>query len=693
MRADVISRDIIKPSSPTPNNLKSFKLSLLEQLGPTIFGSMVFFYPCNSRIKPVDQLQKLKKSLSETLTHFYPLAGRLNGNISIDCNDSGADFLEAKVDSPLSDLLQEPSSDSFQHLIPTSVDSTETRTKLFLAQASFFECGGMAIGVCISHKLADATSIGLFMKSWAAISSRGSIKAVGSPVFDTAEIFPPGNFSEASPAPVVEPEIKMNQTLSKRFVFDSSSIQALQAKASTFEVNQPTRVEAVSALIWRCAMKATRTVSRTSKPSILANSASLRSRLSPPFTENSIGNLVSYFAAKTEQGRNETKLQILVSKIRQAKQRFRNEHVTKLVGNKDATEMICNYQREAGDMIASGGFDFYIITSACRFGLYETDFGLGKPVWVVLPSVKQKNIVVLQDTRETGGIEAWVNLNEQEMKLFEEDGELLCFASLNPSGVKFDVKASSSRKSVKKPRRESQQSKDLNKTSVTEKEEMSQVSSQEAQADTPISIDSIDDVVAAPRDKVVQACTVTSGLMAALGLFIREASHVASTQGLPVTDCSTDIQFGFETWHLGLIVGIVVFISSSRFLLLKSWPDFADSSEAANQQILTSLEPLDYLVVAFLPGISEELLFRGALMPLVGTNLNGIVAVGLLFGFLHLGSGRRYSFAVWASIVGIVYGYAAVLSSSLIVPMASHALNNLVGGLVWRYNSKLKSLK
>lgn len=88
---------------------------------------------------------------------------------------------------------------------------------------------------------------------------------------------------------------------------------------------------------------------------------------------------------------------------------------------------------------------------------------------------------------------------------------------------------------------------------------------------------------------------------------------------------------GFETWHLGLIAGIVVLISSSRFLLLKSWPDFADSSEAANRQvktllttflrflktslivsfgihylqILTSLEPLDYLVVAMLPGISE----------------------------------------------------------------------------------------
>ncbi|VVB04101.1 unnamed protein product [Arabis nemorensis] len=257
--------------------------------------------------------------------------------------------------------------------------------------------------------------------------------------------------------------------------------------------------------------------------------------------------------------------------------------------------------------------------------------------------------------------------------------------------LKFDVRASSSsRKSIKKLKKESQQSKDITRTSVTEEEEVAQVD------DFSTSKDSIDDivVVAAPRDKVLQACIVTSGLMSALALIIRKASHVASSEGLlPVPDCSTELPFGFETWHLGLIAGIVVFISSSRFLLLKSWPDFADSSEAANRQILTSLEPLDYLVVAILPGISEELLFRGALMPLFGTNWNGIVAAGLIFGFLHLGSGRKYSFAVWASIVGIVYGYAAVLSSSLVVPMASHALNNLVGGLVWRHTSKLKLLE
>ncbi|KAL5053569.1 hypothetical protein RYX36_034251 [Vicia faba] len=192
------------------------------------------------------------------------------------------------------------------------------------------------------------------------------------------------------------------------------------------------------------------------------------------------------------------------------------------------------------------------------------------------------------------------------------------------------------------------------------------------------------------RNAVLQACILTSALIAAFGTLIRQVSHVASIEGLPVLDCSTEVSFGFEMWHLELITGLVVLISSSRYLLLKTWPDFAESSEAANTQVLSSLQPLDYIVVAFLPGISEELLFRGAVLPLLGMNWQSIGVAAFIFGVLHIGNGRKYSFAIWATFVGLAYGYATVLSSSLAVPMASHAVNNLVGGLLWKYTSKQK---
>uniref|UniRef100_A0A0D9WEQ5 CAAX prenyl protease 2/Lysostaphin resistance protein A-like domain-containing protein n=1 Tax=Leersia perrieri TaxID=77586 RepID=A0A0D9WEQ5_9ORYZ len=173
-------------------------------------------------------------------------------------------------------------------------------------------------------------------------------------------------------------------------------------------------------------------------------------------------------------------------------------------------------------------------------------------------------------------------------------------------------------------------------------------------------------VSVAPRNAVLQACTLTSGLLLAGGLVLREVSHFACSNGWPVAD-PMDLSFNFEIWHLELVAGLVIVVSSSRYILLQTWSDFRNSSEAANRQILTSLETFDYILVACLPGISEELLFRGALMPIFGLNWIGALVTGAIFGVLHLGNGRKYSFAVWATFVGVAYGLATLASSSIIV--------------------------
>ncbi|XP_020253355.1 uncharacterized protein LOC109830499 isoform X3 [Asparagus officinalis] len=164
----------------------------------------------------------------------------------------------------------------------------------------------------------------------------------------------------------------------------------------------------------------------------------------------------------------------------------------------------------------------------------------------------------------------------------------------------------------------------------------------------------------ATRSSVLQACIITSGLLLAFGALIRQASHIASIGGWEITDASSEVSC------------------------------FAESSQTANGQVLSTLQPLDYILVAFLPGISEELLFRGALLPLFGLSWENALVVGAVFGALHFGSGRKYSFAVWATFVGFAYGLATIVSSTVVVPMVSHALNNLAGGILWYYTSKSK---
>ena len=96
---EVISEETIKPSFPTPQHLHHYQLSFLDQLQPLIFMPMVIFYPKQSdaNLSNIEQSDRIKKSLSDALTRFHMLAGRVKDNLYIDCNDEGVHYVEAKA--------------------------------------------------------------------------------------------------------------------------------------------------------------------------------------------------------------------------------------------------------------------------------------------------------------------------------------------------------------------------------------------------------------------------------------------------------------------------------------------------------------------------------------------------------------------------------------------------------------------
>ena len=90
---------------------------------------------------------KLKTSLSKTLTHFYPLAGRLSENQNIvDCNDQGVQFLVAQVGSNLINIIKSPVIKELNQLV--MVESSYVEEQLAI-QVNLFDCGGIAVGVSI----------------------------------------------------------------------------------------------------------------------------------------------------------------------------------------------------------------------------------------------------------------------------------------------------------------------------------------------------------------------------------------------------------------------------------------------------------------------------------------------------------------------------------------------------------------
>ncbi|KAK2990651.1 hypothetical protein RJ640_007785 [Escallonia rubra] len=126
MEVEIVSREIIKPSSQTPPHLRVFKLSLFDQIATVSYVPIVFFYPMNQGNYRITEIScRLKSSLSKALTRFYPLAGRIKDHVSIDCNDEGVPFLETRVNREMPQFLNQPNLEVMHQLLPHLPDPSE----------------------------------------------------------------------------------------------------------------------------------------------------------------------------------------------------------------------------------------------------------------------------------------------------------------------------------------------------------------------------------------------------------------------------------------------------------------------------------------------------------------------------------------------------------------------------------------
>ncbi|CAI9096779.1 OLC1v1032992C1 [Oldenlandia corymbosa var. corymbosa] len=448
----IISKEAIKPASATPDHLGIHKLSILDQLSPHMYANpLIFFYSNNKQSsRNVDNViaerrEFLRRSLSEALIQFYPLAGKITDNLHVQCNDDGVYYVEAQVQTSLNKFLENPENQLINQLFPYDPSSSEllSETRLMLIQVSFFNCGGFSVGVYISHKVGDALSLMTFIKEWAtkafqhssnsSSSESGSDQAIH-PTFVSPFVFPPDPNLRNDSYLVAPKLVKEDDYVTRRLVFSSEAIARLKSKAMA---NNSSSVTAIMGALWKAYIETSYAcLSPIPKNFILTVQVNLRQRNSPPLPVHSFGNIF-WMAFAKYQNSDVLELQSLVNEIKRAigtidsgfLQDIKGENkVAKLMGPLKDLREFCSINKVGS----------FAITSLCKIGVYDADFGWGKPIWSSVGSRRTniyglKNLALLMDTRSGDGIEALVTLKGEEMAIFEKNMELLTYASLNPS--------------------------------------------------------------------------------------------------------------------------------------------------------------------------------------------------------------------------------------------------------------------
>ncbi|KAG9153420.1 hypothetical protein Leryth_020998 [Lithospermum erythrorhizon] len=426
LKFQLLSEKLVIPSSPTPHHLRHYNLCFLDQLECPNFVPMTLFYPKrkNTREKKSSSSSyiNLEKSLSDLLSMYYPFAGRIVDNKAIDCNDKGAILSEARIMSPMAEVLKLSFSTVQRLVFPNDIPWSEAKmevSSLAIARLTHFDCGGKALSLCLCHKLGDGNTLCNFLHHWSALA-RG--QSFSSPQLIGSSLLPPNDDKFTQQLS----QVKHQPHVARRFRFDVSNLDHLMALvASQCNVKNPTKTEIVTAFLNTSLARVHNKKTTSFTPFVTSISLNFRKLISPELT-NLMGNFICPILIHIKN-EDDLKLPTLVSKIRTEKIRLFKKFKRL---RKDCIPTVVRSEMES---FPTDIPDLRTVTSLCDYPLYDIDFGWGKPSKVSFGALPNRNSFGLFDAPDNGGVEAIAVLDEKIMKEFLRDEEILKYATLDPS--------------------------------------------------------------------------------------------------------------------------------------------------------------------------------------------------------------------------------------------------------------------
>ncbi|KAL1223461.1 Phenolic glucoside malonyltransferase 2 [Cardamine amara subsp. amara] len=397
----------------------------------------VFFYKLtestrehfNSIIVP-----KLKLSLSLVLRNYLPLTGCVTWNpnepkpsIVVTQNDAVlVTIAETNADfSHLSGYGQRPVSE-LHALLPKLPVSDDSATA-FSIQITLFPNQGFTIGVAAHHAVLDGKTSSMFIKTWACICKQQlqNIPETLTPSYDRPLIKDmieldenmiemvrslkgdKTNIRSLTPFPARE---LGDDVVLATLVLSRDDIKRLRERVKSVSLTLHLSTFVIAyAYTWTCFVKA-RGGNRERSVSLLFV-GDFRERLDPKLPVNYFGNCV--FPAGCY---NRKAVEFMEEKGFVTAVEIISDLVKGLSSRK--VETIAESFAE-GFSFASRSTQFGTIAGSTRFGIYESDFGWGRPVKVDIVSIDQGEAISMAERRdESGGVEIGMCLKKSEMDMF-----------------------------------------------------------------------------------------------------------------------------------------------------------------------------------------------------------------------------------------------------------------------------------
>ncbi|XP_010425761.1 PREDICTED: phenolic glucoside malonyltransferase 2-like [Camelina sativa] len=379
-------------------------------------------------------LPKLKLSLSLVLRNYLPLTGHITWNtneakpsILVTPNDAVlVTIAESEADfSHLSGYGQRPVSKL--HALLPKLPVTDDSATAFSIQITLFPNQGFSIGVTAHHAVLDGKTSSTFIKTWAHICKQQLENMPENliPSYDRSVIKDPTGLDEKMIEMVRSlKEDKTNVVLSltpfpakklgddvvlATLVLSRDDIETLRerVKNESPSLHLSTFVIAY-AYAWTCFVKARGGNGERSVSFLFVGD--FRERLDPKLPASYFGNCMFPVGCYNRKAAEFTEEKGFVTAAE-----ILNDLVKGLSSRK--IETIADSFIE-GFGFKSWSTQFGTVAGSTRLGVYEADFGWGRPVKVDIVSIDQGKAISMAERRdESGGLEIGMCLKKSEMDM------------------------------------------------------------------------------------------------------------------------------------------------------------------------------------------------------------------------------------------------------------------------------------